>query len=100
MKKQQKKTKRHYTSEFKTQAIELAKEIGVKEAADKLGIDKIQTLSLWVRRSIKLAENSEFKENERLKAENKKLKKELETERKVVAILKDATVFFCKEQLK
>ena len=99
-KKQQKKTKKHYTSDFKYQAIELAKEIGAKETAEKLGIDKLQTLASWIRRSTKLDENSDLREIEKLKPENKKIKKELETERKVVAILKDATIFFCKEQQK
>ena len=38
MKKTQKRTKRHYPEDFKQSAIDLAKEIGTKEAAEKLGI--------------------------------------------------------------
>lgn len=100
MKKEKKRTKRNYSPEFKEQAIGLAKEIGVKEAAIKLGIDKFQTLAAWVRHAKKLNENTEFRELEEAKKEIKRLKKELETEKKAVAILKDATIFFCKDQLK
>jgi transposase len=101
MTKEQKKiTKKHYTKEFKDQAVELAKDIGAQEAAVKLGIKSYQTLSNWIRYSKKLANNDEFRELEDLKKENKKLKKELDRERKVTAILKDATAFFCQDQLK
>ena len=100
MKKSKKKTKRSYPPEFKAQAIELAKEIGAKEAAEKLGIDCFQTLAAWVRYSNKMNENAEFNELEKAKAEIKKLKKQSEEDRKVIAILKDATAFFCQDHLK
>jgi len=100
MKKEQKKTKRNYSPEFKAQAIELSKEIGTTQAANKLGIDKFQTLAAWVRYSKKVEENTEFRELEEAKKEIKKLKKDLESEKKVVAILKDATAFFCQDHLK
>ena len=35
-------------SEFKTQAIALATEPGVSEAAENLGIKSLQTLASWV----------------------------------------------------
>jgi hypothetical protein len=35
-----------------------------------------------------------------MKEENKRLKKELEKEKKVTAILRDATAFFCQENQK
>jgi transposase len=101
MTKEQKKiTKKHYTKEFKDQAVELAKDIGAKEAADKLGIKSYQTLSNWIRYSKKLESNDGFRELEEAKKEIKKLKKELDKEKKVTAILKDATAFFCQDQLK
>lgn len=100
MKEKQIKTRKTYPSEFRTQAIELAKEIGVVKAAEKLGIDKFQTLSAWVRYSKKIEEDSEFREIEQLKAENKRLKKQTEEDKKIIAILKDATAFFCQDHLK
>jgi len=101
MKKEQKKrTKKSYSPEFKTQAIELAKEIGLKQAAEKLGIKSLQTIASWVRYSKKMEEDAEFRELEEAKKEIKRLKKELESEKKSVAILKDAAAFFCQDHLK
>lgn len=100
MKNQTKKTRKSYSPEFKEQAIQLAKEIGATQAAEKLGIESVQTISAWVRYSKKLEENQEFRELEEAKAEIKKLRKELDSERKSVAILKDAAAFFCQDHLK
>ena len=87
-----------YSTEFKSQAIELAKEIGAEKAAEKLGIGNHQTLGAWVRYSKKVDGNQDFRELEKLREENKRLKKELEYEKRSVAILKDATAFFCQNQ--
>lgn len=100
MKRKQSKSRESYSPEFKTQAIQLANEIGTKEAAEKLGIKSVQTISAWVRYSKKIEKDVEFRELEEAKKEIKKLKKELESERKAVAILKDAAAFFCQDQLK
>jgi len=100
MEKTKKRTKQHYPKEFKDQAVELAKEVGIVDAAKKLGIKKYQTLASWVRYSKKLEENQEFRELEEAKAEIKKLKKQAEEDKKVIAILKDATAFFCQGTLK
>ncbi len=100
MKKEQRKTRKSYSPEFKSQAIQLAKEIGAQEAADKLGISSHQTISAWVRYDKKLEIDTEFREIEQLKAENKRLKKELDSEKKAVVILKDAAAFFCQDHLK
>ena len=40
--------RRFYSSEVKKQAIELAKELGPKQAAEELGISNFQTLSRGV----------------------------------------------------
>ena len=100
MKKTQKRTKRHYPEAFKQSAIDLAKEIGTKEAAEKLGIDKVQTLAAWIRYSKKIEENADFKELEEARKEIKRLKKQAEEDKKVIAILKDAAAFFCQDHLK
>ena len=94
----QKKTRsrKTYSSEFKTQAIDLAKELGVKNAAEKLGIPGHQTLAAWVRYDKKISSDKEFRSSEELKVELKKVKKELEEKNKIIAILKDATVFFAR----
>ena len=95
------KSRKTYTSEFKTQAIDLAKELGVKKAAEKLGIPgQLDWNTHWVRYDKKISSDKEFRSSEELKAELKKVKKELEEKNKIIAILKDATVFFCKENVK
>ena len=91
------KVRKSYSQEFKIQAIELAKELGSKKAAEKLGINNFQTLAAWVRYSKKMAEDEEFRTMEQLKAENKKPRRELSDERQNVAILKDCARFFCME---
>lgn len=100
MNKVKRKIKRSYTKEFKQQAIGLANEIGVKEAAEKLGIDTTQSLANWVRYDKKISEDVNFRKIEELIAENKRLKKELDCEKKSVAILRDAAAFFCQDHLK
>lgn len=100
MKKQQRKPRQSYSPEFKSQAIELAKEIGTKQAAEKLGIRSFQTLCAWVRYSKKIEKNVDFRELEEAKAEIKRLKKQAEEDKKVISILKDAAAFFCQDRLK
>lgn len=93
--------RRSYTPEFKKQAIDLANELGsVPEAAEKLGIKNFQTLASWVRQDKKISTDAAYKELLEIKEENKRLKKELEKEKKVTAILRDAAAFFCQENQK
>ncbi len=40
---------KQYSEEFKKQAIELAEEIGAKEASEKLGLRNFQVISSWKR---------------------------------------------------
>lgn len=100
MKKLQKRPRKSYPPEFKAQAIELAKEIGIAEAASKLGMNNVQSLGNWVRYDQKIAQDAEFRELEDARSEIKRLKKELEIEKKSVSILKSAAAFFCQDQLK
>ena len=89
--------KKTYSADFKRQAIDLAKELGVRKAVEKLGMPEIQTLGKWVRHDRKMAEDAEYRSTEELKKELKSVKKQLAEEKKAVAILKDAAAFFCKE---
>lgn len=89
-----------YPEDFKRQAIELAKELGLQKAVDKLGRPGLQTLAKWVRHDRKMAEDAEYRSSEELRKELKTVKKQLAEERKAVAILKDAAAFFCKETAK
>ena len=93
--------RKRYDATFKEQAIRLAQDLGsIQEAADKLGMLGYQTLGSWVRDHRKMAENGSHSQLLDAQAENKKLKKELEKEKKVNAMLRDATAFFCQDQRK
>lgn len=99
MRTMKKKKRAHHSPEFKEQAVKLAGDIGVREAAQKLGIG-LQSLGNWCRHAKKLEEDSEYREIEELRAEVKKLKKELDVEKRSVSILQDAARFFCLNQEK
>ena len=88
------KSRKSYPPGFKAEAVELAKEIGLKQAAGKPGIGSPQALGA----AKKLEEDADFRNLEALRAENKRLKKQLEVERKSVAVLKDAAAFFYRDQ--
>ena len=45
------KKSRYYDTSFKEQAVTLAKEIGMKEAEEKLGIKDDKTLAKWSKES-------------------------------------------------
>lgn len=91
--------RRSYDTSFKEQAVALGKEIGMKEATDKLGLNE-QSLGVWTRESRKKNSEVTIDELSALKEEIKKLKRELDKEKKITAILKDATIFFCQDQQK
>jgi len=91
-------TRRNYTDEFKSQAVELAESVGRTEAARQLEMS-VKTLDNWVdavRRGEPLSSPKrkpiaqEDSELARLRAEITELKMERE-------ILKKAAVFFAKE---
>lgn len=90
--------KRFYDTSFKEQAVALAEEIGVKKTKEKLGIVSEQSLANWVRNKNQKDATDSENETAALREENKKLKKELEKEKKITAILRDATIFFCQVQ--
>ena len=89
-----------YSEEFKRKAIDLAEEIGVKEAVEKLGLSSSQTIGAWKRFfKPRIKEDASHDLATALK-EIKRLKKELAREKHSVAILREATAFFLKDILK
>lgn len=92
--------KRFYDTSFKDQAVALAEEIGVKKAKEKLGIKSEQVLGNWVKKKNLKNSTDSGAEAVALREEVKKLKKELDKEKKITAILKDAAAFFCQDHLK
>ena len=87
-----------YTKEFREQALRLSDDIGVKKAADQLGVI-YGTLSDWRKlraRQVKKAEVPMTKEEQ--KAENERLRKEIAELQRANEVLKDALGFFVKDR--
>ena len=89
------KTRKKYSKEFKHEALKLAQEIGIPQAASDLGVHD-STLYGW-RKSLANEGSDAFRGNGRLKAkyeELRKLRRENEILRQEREILKEAAVFF------
>ena len=82
-----------YSQEFKDQAVKLSDDVGVKKAAEQLGVS-LNTLSSWRRAKKKMPEGKTFV----LSAREKELQKENEELKKTVAILREAMRFFATDQ--
>ena len=93
--------KKHYTPEFKKQAVELAESIGSTiEAARQLGISD-GSIHVWRKRLGKADPKPETKELTLPEAEElKRLRKEVGELKKVNYILKAAAAFFSQDHLK
>ena len=93
-----KRKNRKYSQEYKQEAVELAKKLGLSEASRKLEIP-LSNLERW-----KSGKNSYSIEKSqdivKLQSEVKRLKKELAEEKAIVEMLKKATAFFSKEREK
>ena len=89
-----------YSKEFKTEALKLSDEIGVKKAAKQLGI-QYYTISEW-RKNRKAAESALkpiFSDDE-LRIRNSTLERENAELKRANDILKDALGFFAKDRKK
>ncbi len=92
-----------YSSEFKAEAIKLANEKGLQQAADDLGVHH-STIRDWAKKlekgSINTKEKSTSKTYEELEKENRRLKKELQYMEEINKVLKKSTAIFSSDQLK
>ena len=94
-----KASKRTYTADFKKQAIELAKEIGVTRAARQLGISDTN-IHNWREKQKSGKDNYLAGNVESDQEELKRLRAEVVELRKVNHILKAAAAFFSRDHLK
>ena len=95
---------RQYTDEFRVEAVRLSESVGVSTAAKRLGIPE-GSLRNWIKRS----RSGKFVTSERpaptavkrslaeVEAENSRLRRELESARLDLEIVKKAAAYFAKE---
>lgn len=87
-----------YTKEFREQALRLSDDIGVKKAAEQLGVI-YGTLSDWRKLRARLVKKAEVPmTKEEQKAENERLRKENAELQRANEVLKDALGFFVKDR--
>ena len=92
-KSQKKSIRRHYSPEFKIEALGLAEQVGVAGAAKQLGLHESQVYA-WRKKARYEASRSETEKE--LEIENAKLKRQLAKKEEELAILKKAAAYFAK----
>lgn len=90
---------KHYSKEFKEQALKLSDEIGIKKAVEQLGV-KYGTLSGWRKTRKKNMETTQEPDTSPLTEREKHLMKENQELKEANEILKDALGFFAKDRKK
>jgi len=90
----------NYSKEFKDEALKLSDEIGIKKAAEQLGL-KYYTLAEWRKnRKAKLSEPINHLTDTEAKARIRELEKRNAELERANDILKDALGFFAKDRKK
>jgi transposase len=87
-----------YTKEFKEEALKLTDEIGVRKAAEQLGL-KYNTLTDWRKQRKEQQSQPQLSEAEQARR-IRELEQELAELKRANDILKDALGFFAKDQKK
>ncbi len=82
-----------YTPQFKSEALALAERVGVKAAAEQLGLHSSQLYN-W--RSKARLQQDRGEAEQKLAAENARLKRQLTEQAEELAILKKAAAYFAK----
>lgn len=90
---------KRYSKEFRTEALKLSDEIGVKKASQQLGVE-YHTIADWRRLRKKKAESEKPMSETELRIRNKELEREILELKQANEILKDALGFFAKDRKK
>ena len=93
--KQMKRTRRHYSAEYRKEALVLVDKIGVAAAAKQLGLHDSQLYN-WRSKSRSNDDKGEVEQQQLL--EIAKLKRQLAERDEELAILKKAAAYFAKNQ--
>lgn len=89
---------KRYDQHFKTEALKLSDEIGVKKACEQLNVN-YGTLTGWRKQRVKKDREGKIGDGE-IQKENNRLKKEIAELKNANEILKDALVFFVQDRKK
>lgn len=89
----------HYSEEFRSQALKLSDDIGLKKAAEKLGV-KYGTLADWRKKRAKKNDDLIVSHTTPMTEREKQLMKENQELKEANDILKDALGFFAKDRKK
>ena len=93
-----KRTKRHFSEEFKKEAVELGQKLGNSHAARELGLNESQ-IRQWRIKFNSSSKSQEVKSYSDLERENRRLNKELEYLNEINKVLKKSTAIFSVDQL-
>lgn len=85
--------RKRYNDEYKAEALRLAEKVGIPAAAQQLGLQDSQIYD-WRSRSKRQQSGSAHEQ--RLEAENARLKRQLAEQSEELAILKKAATYFAK----
>lgn len=89
------KIRKHYTQEFKEEALKLASKLGVARASRELDVYESQ---LYAWRSTLDKKHSTSEKESLLATENARLKRQLAEQAEELEILKKAATYFAKNQ--
>lgn len=98
MEKKQRRPRRRFTEEFKREAVELSRKIGITKAAEELDVDSA-TLRNWRLKEESRGSTSEKKSYSELERENRKLTKEIGYLKEINKVLKKSTAIFSNDQM-
>ncbi|AJD49606.1 Transposase [Isoalcanivorax pacificus W11-5] len=89
------RTRVRHTAQYRAEALGLAERVGIKSAAQQLGLHESQ-LYTWRKKAEQQANKSEAEQ--RYTEENARLKRQLAEKEEELAILKKAAAYFAKNQ--
>lgn len=95
---EKKKTRQHYSAEFKAEAVAKCKKIGTKKTADELGVGLV-TLKNWVSKSERSPLDKSKPSYSELEREVRRLRKEIGYIAEINKVLKKSTAIFSASEL-
>lgn len=98
MEKKQRRPRRKFTAEFKSEAVELSREIGITKAAGELDVDGA-TLRSWRLKEESKGSSNGKKSYAELERENRRQAKEINYLKEINKVLKKSTAIFSSDHM-